>query len=737
MNPFDRLAPYIKEFIWQQGWTELHRMQADAIGAILDTESHVLLTGGTASGKTEAALLPILTDLDNDPSSSVGVLYIGPLKALINDQFHRLEVLLEYAGINVWPWHGDVGQGVKRRAVEAHSGVLQTTPESLEGFFVYRKDVLPRLFGDLRYVVIDEVHAFMASDRGRQLLCQLTRLERLVGVSPRRVGLSATLGDYTLAETWLRGLGSTSVTTIETRAQGRKFRIGLDHFQTVPGRDAAELKAELGEPSTQANEAGRPAQDQSPDFILEIDRLARKRKSLLFVRSRADAEDIGSDLKELSQRNRMPDIYYVHHGSISKELRLDAEEAMRAEGKPACAIATVTLELGIDLGQLERVMQVGPSPSVSSFVQRMGRTGRRGQPGEMFFFSLEEAPDPTDSLVERIPWDFLLMIAQIQLYLEDRWVEPVPPPKLPYSLLYHQTMSVLLQHGELSPPQLAGHVLTLPPFSDVGQESYRSLLQHLLDTDHLERTEQGRLLIGLAGEKVVNDWRFLATFQDNIEYQVISGSEHIGSIGAAPPTDTVIRLAGRTWLVKAVDERQRIILVEASRGKARTRWAGRAGTIHSRVAQRLKQVLQEDSTYPYLQAGGTRRLAEARDLARSSGLLDEALQPLGSETTLMVPWLGSKAGHGIRLVVGSRLGWSSISSPAFPFVLSIKAPMSMIRDRVTEPVPLEELKSSVPTWAVPAEGKYDRFVPEQHLLDAYLRDGVDLDEATAFLAALH
>ena len=663
MNPFDRLAPYIKEFIWRQGWTELRQAQGEAINTILDTRGHVLLAGATASGKTEAALLPILTDLEANPSATIGVLYLGPLKALINDQFHRLDALLEHAGVHVWPWHGDVGQGMKRRALETHRGVLQTTPESLEGFFVYRKEHLARLFGDLRYVVIDEVHAFMASDRGRQVLCQLARLERLVGCRPRRVGLSATLGDYGVAEAWLKGGTPEQVITIDDHSHGRRIKLGLNHYvianQSEGSTDSstAQAAARRGD----AEDTGPQRGDETPEFLGELTRLAANRKSLVFVKSRADAEGIGAGLKELAARQHRPDIYFVHHGSISKEYRLDAERAMRAENMPACTVATVTLELGIDLGQLERVMQVGPSPSVSNFVQRLGRTGRRGEPGEMFFFSLEAPRDPSGHPVERLPWDLLLTIAQVQLYLEERWVEPVRPPKLPYSLLYHQTMSTLLQFGELAPAALAREVLTLPPFGNVSNEDFKILLNYLLEIDHLQWTEERRLLIGLAGERVVNDWRFLATFRDQAEYQVVCEGDDIGSISDVPPQNTVIRLAGRTWRVKAADQSQRTVLVEAAKGKAETHWLGGGGDIHDRVVQRLKQVLKEDLDYPYVLPKARQRLSEARNLARSSGMLQKPIQPLGAESTLFMPWVGTRALAGLRAMVATRLGWPNVA----------------------------------------------------------------------------
>lgn len=718
MNPFDRLAPFIKEYIWRQGWSELRRMQGEAIESILGGDGHVLLAGATASGKTEAAFLPILTDLQEHPVASIGVLYVGPLKALINDQFHRLDGLLAEADIPVWPWHGDVSQAVKRRALERRRGVMQTTPESLEGFFVYRNDQLSPLFGDLRYVVIDEVHAFMASDRGRQILCQLARLEQITGSRPRRIGLSATLGDYALAADWLAGGSSTEVTTVDDQGATRDLRLGLAHYTRV---------------DAEAPEAEETADDRNA-YYEHLHRLTRGRKSLIFVNRRSDAEEIGAELRERATRTRQHDDYFVHHGSISKEYRLDAEEAMRAPNRAACTVATMTLELGIDLGHLERVIQIGPSPSVSSFVQRLGRTGRRGTPGEMFFMSLEEPPDPSDHPLERIPWTLLLMIAQIQLYVEERWVEPLPLPKRPYSLLYHQTMSTLLQHGDLTPAALAQRVLTLPPFRRVGKDDFRALLTHLIEIDHLQWTEDRRLLIGLAGERVVNDWRFLATFEDTAEIEVLHGNEHIGSLSAAPPVDTVIRLAGRTWRVDAVDERSRTVLVSKARGKASTLWSGSGGgDTHDRVVQRVRTALQEDVAYPYLHDKAHERLTEARDLLRSIGSVDGLVHATGPNSAVVLPWAGTRAFRTIAHTLAGRGGRTCVEKADAPFFIMVNRDVQATLSLLSEPITTDEIAVSLPDEAVPPMGKFGSYLPTSMRRSAYIDDVLDIEQTRALL----
>lgn len=713
MNPFGRLAPFIQEFIWRRDWKTLRAMQVDAISAVLDTDDHVLLAGGTASGKTEAAFLPILTQLTDNPPASVGVLYVGPLKALINDQFERLSELLEESGTPVWPWHGEVSQSTKRAALKERRGVLQTTPESLEGFFVYRSNQLAPLFHDLRFVVIDEVHAFMSSDRGRQILCQLARLERLVGTQPRRVGLSATLGDYSLASAWLAGGSTRPVQVLGSEAEGKTIRLGMAHY-TMP-----------------SEEAKRHDHDDRTAYFDHLFRLTRGRKSLVFVNSRVDAEEVGAELRARGERTHQDNQYFVHHGSISKDYRLEAEEAMRAPGRPACTVATVTLELGIDLGQLERVIQIGPSPSVSSFVQRLGRTGRRDGTGEMFFFDAESAPDPSAHPLEQMPWGLLVTTAQIQLYLEERFIETARPPRRPYSLLYQQLMSTLLQEGDMPPSVLAERVLALPPLREVTHQDFEAILRHLVELDHLQWTEESTLLIGLEGERITNDWRFLATFEDVTEYKVVSGARHVGSIADAPPVDTVFRLAGRSWRVEQVDESRRIISVTRAAGAKATRWMGDyLDQIHERVVRRLRQVLLEDVHYPYMMPNAHDRLSEARTLARTSGILSGWLHPFTDSRVALTPWMGSDATRALVATIAARSGQAPATRSA-PFYVVVQGDESSIRSMLVNPTTSTELlegtKGNLP-------GRYVDFIPEELRRLAFIEDYVDVQRANAVLA---
>ena len=227
---FERFPSFIQEYIYSHNWESLREVQVAAAQTIFETDHNLLLTSSTASGKTEAAFFPILTELCENPPASIGVLYIAPLKSLINDQFGRMEELLAESGVAVTHWHGDVAQSHKKKLLEKPRGILQVTPESLESMLINRSNDVVRLFGDLRFIVIDEIHTLTGSDRGNQILCQLARIGRLIGHHPRRVGLSATVGDVQKAAAWL-GAGSDRATDAPVLDSGKiRWRLGLEHF---------------------------------------------------------------------------------------------------------------------------------------------------------------------------------------------------------------------------------------------------------------------------------------------------------------------------------------------------------------------------------------------------------------------------------------------------------------------------------------------------------------------------
>ncbi|MBW4645685.1 MAG: DEAD/DEAH box helicase [Goleter apudmare HA4340-LM2] len=708
---FSRLAPFIQEYIYHHNWTELRPAQIAACQVIFDTDAHLLVAAATAAGKTEAAFLPVITKLYEKPTNTIGALYIGPIKALINDQFERLNDLLKLADIPVWHWHGDVSQSHKNQLFKNPKGILQITPESLESLLINKNNDLVRLFGGLQFVVIDEIHAFMGSERGCQIICQLQRLAKLTNTQPRRIGLSATLGDYAMAEDWLRSGTDKAVITPQIEAGKRQVKLAVEHFyHEVDELDATEYE----------------------QYIFNI---TKSRKCLIFANNRTQTESIIASLRQIAVEQSLADVYHVHHGSISASLRQAAENAMREPHQPAVTAATLTLELGIDIGHLERVIQLESPLSVASFLQRLGRTGRRGEAADMRFVCLEERASSAAPLPEQIPWQLLQCIAIIQLYLEERWIEPIKPVKYPLSLLYHQTMSVLLARGELSPATLAKEILSLPSFAAISQADYLLLLRYLIDIDHIQKTEQGKLIIGLTGEKVVRKFQFYAVFADSQEYTVKQGTTEIGSILMPPPVGNQFALAGRTWEVVEVDFKKKAISVKPGDGKSTIYWRSGGGIIHTRVLQRMHQALLENVEYGYLQKNATQRLKKVRQLVRDAGLDRQNILQLEPGKCCIFPWMGTLAYRTLERWLNSccreSLEIKSIGG-INPYYLTVKLGKDKFKSLYQEIVGLSEERIT-PEYLLseaeaPENQKYDKYIPYPLLRKAFAHDYLDIEE---------
>ncbi|MBD2663704.1 DEAD/DEAH box helicase domain protein [Richelia sinica FACHB-800] len=708
---FSQLAPFIQEYIYHHHWTELRPAQIAACQVIFETDAHLLIAAATAAGKTEAAFLPVLTILHNNPANSIGALYIGPIKALINDQFARLNDLLKLADIPVYHWHGDVSQNRKNQLLKNPQGILQITPESLESLLINKSQQLHRLFADLKFIIIDEIHAFMGSERGCQIICQLQRLAKFTKYPPRRIGLSATLGDYAMAEAWLGAGTDKAVITPQIESGKRQIKLALENFY---------LDKENPEPT---------------EYEQYIFNLSQSRKCLIFANNRTQTESIIASLRQIATNQGYADIYHVHHGSISASLRQAAETAMREPNQPAVTAATLTLELGIDIGHLERVIQLESPLSVASFLQRLGRSGRRGETADMRFICGEEKPPTEAAVAEQIPWQLIQCIAIIQLYLEEKWIEPIKLIKYPLSLLYQQTMSIISAKGEISPAVLAQEIFNLAPFTAISKSDYLLLLRYLIDINHLQKTEQGKLILGLAGEKVVKKFQFYAIFADNQEYTVKQGTNAIGSIVTPPIVGHQFALAGRSWEVLDVDFKKKVIAVKPVEGKASIFWRGGSGNIHTRVLQKMRQVLLENTDYLYLQSNARQRLQEVRKLFKNSGLDNKNIIKLGKNRCCIFPWMGTVAYRTLEKLINAygreSLEISSIGGVS-PYYLTLKLNPHKIDSIYPEILSLCQQRISpedLVSHSEPIEiNKYDEFIPHPLLQKAFAHDYLDMEE---------
>ncbi len=717
---FSRLAPYIQDFIYRKRWESLREIQVKAMQTILDTDHHLLICSGTASGKTEAALLPALTKLWEKPSESVGILYISPLKALINDQFFRVEEMLMESGIPVTKWHGDVSQSVKTKLIRNPQGILQTTPESLQAMLMRNRMGVMKLFSDLRYIIIDEVHYFMSDPRGTQLLCLLQQISRLTDCVPVRIGLSATMSDYSGAVNWLCS-GTERECDVPQCADGRRsIRLSMQHFLIKPKSNKKDFEYSVN---------------------LYFDALFRAtyaKRCLLFANSKAQVEQNIAQLKRIAKKVNAPDVYHVHHGSISASLREHAEYLMKQQPGPLVTGATVTLELGIDIGSLERIVQTGSPFSVSSFVQRMGRTGRKDGNSEMFFLFAEEEKTFEYEFYKAIFWDMVKCIALIQLYLEERWVEPVPKNDKPYGILYHQTMAYLYVQGCASLQELASEVLGLSPFVGITKAEYAKLLAFMVEDNQLEVGEDKQLLVGEEGQRDTGNFQFFAVFEAELEFSVKYNSQEIGTLERLYPVGQRFALAGKTWQVLEIDKQTHDIYVNPVDVLSTNTWETPLDIpLHTKIVRRMRQVLWEDTDYRYLAESAQQRLYEMREVARKADCFDQLIVPLAPDVYGVFPWLGT----GALLALSYALKSMGINNELYR---GFELPIFLLID---QSVSVEKLNDALyrcafdklDKYTFPVEenacvlGKFNSHVPSELLRQQYIEDILDVEDMQTHL----
>lgn len=719
---YSLFSPFIKDYIYRNGWNELRRVQIDASWEIFFTEKNLLLSSETASGKTEAALFPILSIMESESPENFEVLYISPLKSLINDQYSRMELLLDESGLPVHRWHGDVSQSHKQSFLKKPCGLLQITPESLESMLIRRANDIPRLLGNLKFVIIDEIHALMGSDRGAQILCQIQRISKLIGYSPRRIGLSATVGSPEDAAKWLGGGSGRETSTVQIQTERISWKLGLEHFYTTEGSE----------------EKGQGAADA---FIYKA---TKGDKCVVFSNSREETEDITATLRTIAKKRNEEDRFYIHHGNLSASIREEAEEVLKADEKAVTACATVTLELGIDIGKLRRIINQGAPTTVAGFLQRLGRSGRRGNPPEMLMVFREEEALPNAPLFQIIPWELLQGIAIIELYRQERWIEPAASKPFPASLLFHQSISVLAASGSMSPARLAKEVLSLAPFSAVSKEIYRDFLLHMVKQNYMEQTEEKELIVGLKGEKMLSSFKFFAVFKDSEDFTVRCGSQEIGTISSTPPIGERFALAGRVWEVEEVDVSRRLVYAKRVEGKMKISWPGDSGFIHTRILEKMREILLSEDSYPYLLPAAKERLEKARRLAKNTGFCQKSIINIGGNSFVFFPWLGTKAFQAMKRILQRQLaqscGLHDIQSGGC-YYITFKTETARGDEIIAALHEMNEKGQPSPASLVgkteyPVFDKYDALLPQDLLIRAYTENRLDLSEVRYRISTL-
>lgn len=557
---FDLLSEPIRKFIRDKGWEQLRPIQTAAIAKILASDDNFILASRTASGKTEAAFLPILSKV-NFNDSGVQVLYISPLIALINDQFYRIEELCKNLDVTVTKWHGEANKTLKERLIKQPNGIVLITPESLEAMFVNKPYNVKQLFSNLKYVVIDEIHSFIGTDRGIQLKSILSRLQKVNSKSFSIVGLSATIGDYD---------------------EAKKFT-----------GDELKTKVLLDRTAKEINALFRYFKNKNEELPLELLKdlyiETKDNKVLIFPNSRGRAEEVAVKLRKISDRVKGHPNYFSHHSSVDREVREYVEYFAKNNNRQNfCISCTSTLELGIDIGTVDEVVQIDATHSIASLIQRVGRSGRKeGESSNLYLYATNE-------------WSLLQSIACWLLYKEG-FIEPPQKNEKPFDILVHQALSITKGHSGIRLTELINQLKENAAFKQIELSEIDEILKHLIEIDFLEKL-QHEVIIGVEGEKVVNSRDFYSVFKTEENFKVVNAGNTIGEIPFSPQIieDENILLSAKIWKIKFVDHKAKKIEVIPTKDGKKPMFFGGGATIHQRIREKMIEVLYSKTDYDFL-----------------------------------------------------------------------------------------------------------------------------------------
>ena len=608
---FQRLHPALRHHIVNSlGWTSLRPHQEQAIGPVLDGD-HVLLLAPTAGGKTEAAVFPLLSRMLTEQWGGLSVLYVCPLKALLNNIESRLQAYGVLVGRRVDLWHGDVGAARRRAIMRDRPDLLLTTPESIEVMLVSSRSDPRVLFRDVQAVVVDELHAFAGDDRGWHLLAVLERVRRLAGRDMQRLGLSATIGNPEALLEWLAPASSRPRRVVATPGDAAKSAtVQLDYVGGI--RNAGKV----------------------------ISALHRGEKRLVFCDSRARVEALAAELRQSGTET------FVSHGSLGLDERRRSEEAF-SQSRDCVVVATSTLELGIDVGDLDRVIQIDAPATVASFLQRLGRTGRRSGTVRNCLF-LATSDD-----------GFLRASGLLRLWL-DGHVEPVVPPPEPFHIFAQQLLALVVQEGRIGRRTWREWLGRMPAFCAMAQEHLDGIIEFMLTREMLYE-DGGMLSMGVEGERAFGRRHFMDLMSVFISEPLFSVQHGRTELGLVHPLSFLVRrdgpvvllLAGRSWEVTHVDWDRRAAYVKATTGTGRSRWIGQGIPLSFDLCRAIRRILDEGTLEVRLSRRARTKLDEIRG---SFSWVDAAGTVIVRDTTGASRWwtfAGLRANTTLGNVIGT------------------------------------------------------------------------------------
>jgi len=639
VSVFSRFHELLQEAIVRTlGWSSLRPVQELSGEALLDGKDAIILAP-TAGGKTEAAFFPALSEVLSRQEEGVQILYIAPIKALLNNQADRLATYTGMVGLDRFVWHGDTKASQKKKFLRGPTTVLMTTPESLEVMCISEKTDETKIFSNLRFAIIDEIHALAGSDRGAHLRSVLARIMRLSRFDVQRIGLSATVGNPDDILDWIGSDSSREGIVIDPPAKPSRRQLSIVYRET------------------------------EPELALSAAASAREVKSLLFCQSRSLAENIGRRLA-----SRHVDMY-VHHGSISKEERQEAEAHFQ-EGGAACIVCTSTLELGIDIGDLDKVLQVDAPSSVNSFLQRMGRTGRReGKAANTFFFCTSKE-------------SVLQAIALIEL-AKSKWVEHVKIDTRHWPVLVHQVLAMCLASKGIGASALWEHLSSVPDFSGIQKDEFKELIKWMIQDGSLDRVS-GLLVMGEKAEKLFGRKNFMdmyAVFSTPLLYEVKNTARHkVGSLEQSfvdqlYEDSSSFLLSGRPWDVIRIDHAERAVYVKPGTFGTQPKWTSFIPQLLGyEICQKIRDIILSNEAFKYVKSNALDVLKEFRaDLQAVLETTGPALAFTEDSTTWWT-FAGGKVNQTLRYAINIEGGWTV---RADNFKLEIKAGLAQ-RERIKQ-----------------------------------------------------
>jgi ATP-dependent Lhr-like helicase len=728
---YDRLHPKIRRWIRDQGWEELRDIQARTIAAVLDGQEDIIIAATTAAGKTEAAFLPILTSIANRKQSGFSVLYVSPLKALINDQFRRLDELCESMEIPVVKWHGDASQGGKKRALLKPDGVALITPESIEAMFTRRPADARRLLGSADFIVVDEVHAFLQGPRGLHVASLLRRIDAMAKAPARRIGLSATIGDLGQAAAWLRPTDPANVKILEGKSDAPELRLQIRGYVEPPELDDPDHAEGAGEGK---GNGGRIALDFIADHLFQN---LRGTNNLVFGGSRRTVESAADRLRRRCEKAAVPNEFFPHHGSLSKVLREELEDRLKVGNLPTTAICTSTLELGVDIGSVKSVAQIGAPRSLSSLRQRLGRTGRRrGTPSILRIYVREPHIGPKTSLLDQLHPGTIRAVAVMRLLLAGFVETPGPVPEVA-STLIHQILSVIAERGGIRPKPLFDLLCGPGPFSTIGTADFANLLRHLGSpaVKLVEQAPDGTMMLGEQGERIVQSRDFFAVFETAEEWRLTAGGRTLGTLPISFPVhkDSLIVFAGRRWIVQDLDENTKTLIVLPHPGGIVPRFE-RVGVepADDRLAAEMRAVYLSSDVPAYLDAKAKELLAGGRQTFRELDLKRKAFVTEDRDLHIFL-WRGSQA----TAVFGTALAMAGLAAEVHDFGITLeKTGLTEIKQILAKLGAMASIDPADMAAFVKNinAGKYRDFVPEDLARGQWARQNASVVRAVPAMA---